>query len=179
MHYLVLFVVSGGGLAVSWCWSSCRIVVVSHRFLALRSTIGVHCSGFGIDTGCMLVLQIRTILLMCALLSCFPLAMASASTRSLSVRTSTKQMSLMFMREIAIVAPAVVLKDNIIVFAPSGSCICPVDIAPHDMRCVFRRRSCAHVWRSPGNQPWYVPDSRRDMSMSFLGSVPFFSPMAS
>jgi hypothetical protein len=120
----------------------------------------------------------RTILLPCALLSCFPPAVASASTRSLPVRTSARQMSLMFWREIAIAAPVVVLEDNITVFAPSGSCMRPVDIAPPAPRCVLRRKSCDHVCRSQGNHSWYVPDSRRAMSKPFLGSEPCFSPVA-
>ena len=105
--------------------------------------------------------------------------MVSASTRSLPVMTSAKQMSLLLWSEIARETPATVLKDIIVVFAPSGSCMNLVDIAPPALRCVFKRRSCAHVWRSPGNQSWYVPDSRRAMFKSFLGSVPCFSLVAS
>ena len=44
------------GVDVSWCWSNCCNVVVSHRFLELRSAFDVHCSGFISDSGCMVVL---------------------------------------------------------------------------------------------------------------------------
>jgi len=76
---------SSGRLGVSLCWSHCCNVMVSHRFLALRSTFGVHCSGFRADPMCILVLWINIILLQCTLLACFPLVVMSPSTRSLPV----------------------------------------------------------------------------------------------
>jgi len=67
--------------------------------------------------------------------------MASRSTGSLLVLTSAKQTILTLCLAIDRVAHAVVLKDNVIVFAPSGPRIGLVDIAPPAPRCVLSRRS--------------------------------------
>jgi hypothetical protein len=62
--------------------------------------------------------------------------------------------------------------------APLGSCVRPVDMAPAAPRCVFKRKSCAHVCRSPGNYSCCDLVVHMARSSFFLGSEPCFKPAA-
>ena len=55
----------------------------------------------------------------------------------------------------------------------------PVDVAPPAQRCVLRRKSCAHICVSLGNQTYCVRGARRTWSKPCLGSDPYFGYAAS
>jgi len=64
---------------------------MSHRCLDFTSDFHMYISGLSVEFACMLAMYIRTMCLPCALVCCFPPAVASAFTRSMLVCTYAKQ----------------------------------------------------------------------------------------
>jgi hypothetical protein len=134
----------------------------------------VHISGLVVEHAYMLVVYIKTMRISCALICCFPPAVASASTRSLLVCTSAKQMILIFCLDIVVLVA--VLNDQVTLFCAFGSGIRPIGMAPLAPRCLFSRKSCAQVRVLPGYYLNCVHAIRRAASSSLMGSDSFFRP---